>query len=470
MNQTKKNFLYNVAYQILILIIPFITLPYISRVLGSEGIGVYSYTYSIVYYFMIFAMLGLNKYGNRKIAQVRDDYKRLSKTFKEIFIMQVISSLLMIFLYFLYLLVFNNDYLVVAIAQSLYIISCLFDINWFYFGIEKFKLTVIRNTIIKILSLILIFTLVKNSNDIIIYTIILGSTTLLSQLVLFPFLKNFINLKEKIKWKDIKLHFKPNLKLFLPVIAIAIYIMMDKTMLGIFSGVSEVGIYENAQKVYTIPLSILTALGTVMLPKMSNMIANSKESEVRNTINKTMEFIMFLAMPMMIGIMLISNDFCVLFFGNDFIKSGKVLIILSFAIPIVTWGDVIRTQYLIPKEMDKEYIISAYFGAIINFIINILLIPKYGALGAAVGTVAAELSVSLYQSLSVRKFLPITTYKIYILKYCFMSLLMGSIVYILTYSINNKIIKIVFEIFIAVCIYCLLNLRYIRKILKHNSL
>ena len=153
----KKNFIYNIIYQILILILPLITIPYVSRILGADGIGIYSYTYSIAYYFMLVAMLGLNNYGNRTIAKVRDDKEKLSKEFFGIYSLQLITSIIMVICYLLYVLIFDNSYKIIALIQILYVISTVFDINWFFFGIEKFKLTITRNTIIKVLSLVLIF-------------------------------------------------------------------------------------------------------------------------------------------------------------------------------------------------------------------------------------------------------------------------------------------------------------------------
>lgn len=461
MGETKKNFLYNLAYQILILIIPFITLPYISRILGTEGIGIYSYTYSIAYYFMIGAMLGLNKYGNRAIAKVRDNKKELSKTFKEIYGMQIIVSILMIIFYYVYLLLFNNNYLTIAVVQSLYVLSCLFDINWFFFGIEEFKLTVKRNTIIKILALIMVFLFVKQKKDVWIYCIILSGTTLLSQMALWPFLKRYVNFKEKITWNEIKSHFKPNLKMFLPVIAVAIYGMMDKTMLGILSGVSEVGIYENAQKIYNIPLLIITALGTVMLPKMSNLLANKREEEIKKLVEKSMEFVCFLAFPMMIGLMIVSKDFTISFYGEEFYSSGNVLKILCMAIPIFAWGDVIRTQYLIPKERDNSYIISAYLGAIANLIINLIFIPLYGAIGACIGTIIAETIVTFYQSYVVKKELPLKKYLTNILPYLLKSLVMGIIILLLGQFITKEVLKIIFQVVVGGFVYGVLNYKFI---------
>ena len=433
-SEIKKNFIYNVAYQILVLIIPFITLPYISRVLGTLGVGIYSYTYSIVYYFMIFCMLGVAKYGNRSIAKARDNKEQLSKTFKEIYIMQLITSSIMLVIYIIYLIIFKNEYLRVAILQALYVLSCAFDINWFFFGIEKFKITVTRNTIIKILSLVLVFIFVKEQDDVWIYTLILAGTTLLSQIIIWPFLKKYINLKIKVRFKDIKKHFKNNLKMFLPVIAVAIYTMMDKTMLGIFSGVDEVGIYENAYKIYSVPISIITALGTVMLPKSSNLIANSKNEELKKYIYKSIEFVMFLSIPMALGLMIVAKDFSILF-------------------------------YLIPKEMDNKYIISAYLGAFVNLIMNLIFIPLYGSLGACYGTLVAEVVVAIYQTISVKKELPLKKYIKLGIPFLLKTLFMSIIIYLIGGFIKSPLLKIILQAIVGVIIYFAFNHKYIFNII-----
>ena len=187
MSNPKNNFIYNVVYQILILIIPLITSPYLARVIGVDGVGTYSYTYSIVHYFMLFTLLGLNNYGNRAIAKVRDDKEKLSKTFWSIYIFQVIMGLSMLALYVLYVLVSNTSYKTLAIIEILFIISAILDINWLFFGMEEFKKTITRNTIVKILNVVLIFLLVKNSNDLWKYTLIMAGMTTIGQLILWGY-------------------------------------------------------------------------------------------------------------------------------------------------------------------------------------------------------------------------------------------------------------------------------------------
>ncbi len=457
----KKNFIYNIVYQVLVLILPLITVPYVSRTLGADGLGIYSYTYSIAYYFMIVAMLGLNNYGNRTIAKVKDDQEKLSKEFCSIYAFQLLSSVIMVIAYFLYVLMFDNEYRLIAFIQIMYVISSVFDINWFFFGIEKFKLTITRNTLIKVLSLILIFIFVKTPDDVWKYTVILSGSTLFSNLVLFSFLKKYVKFV-RINKKEILKHFKPCIVLFLPVISVSIYKIMDKIMLGVMSTVTEVGYYENAEKIIQVPIAIITALGTVMLPRVSNMLYNNQEEEVKKTISKTMPFIMFLAFPMMFGIIAISKDFSLIFFGEQFEKSAYLMQLLAITIIFLSWGNVIRTQYLIPKEKDKEYVISAILGAIVNFLINSWLIPKYASIGACIGTVLAEFVVMFYQSLVVRHELFLKKYIQESIGFLLKSIVMFVIIIIIGNNIrDNSILRMVTQIFVGVIIYVLLNIKYI---------
>ena len=185
----KKNFLYNVFYQILTMLLPLFTAPYIARVIGAEGVGIYSYSSSIANYFVLLAMLGLVNYGNRSIAQVRDNKELLSQTFFNIYALQVITSLIMIVGYVFYINTFVTENIVIFYIQLFLIIATILDINWFFFGLEQFKLTVTRNTIIKLLTVVCIFIFVKDSNDLWIYTVIMAGGTLLSQLMLWFFIK-----------------------------------------------------------------------------------------------------------------------------------------------------------------------------------------------------------------------------------------------------------------------------------------
>lgn len=464
-NSTKKNFIYNLIYQILILIIPLITAPYLSRVVGVSGVGTYSYTYSIVYYFMLLTLLGINNYGNRTIAKVRDNKEKRSKEFWSMYILQLFMGTIMLILYLGYVLIFDVKYKQIALIQSLFIFSSILDINWFFFGLEEFKTTITRNTFVKIATVILIFLIVKNKDDLWKYTLIMSSMTVLSQVILWYALKNKVGFV-KIQKKDIIKHIKPNLILFIPVIAISLYKMLDKVMLGSMTNVIEVGYFENAEKIANIPMTIISALGTVMLPRMSNIIAKGEEDKVNNYITKSINFVMFLSMAMCFGLVAISSEFAPYYFGTEFKKTGALIALLSFTFPFLSFANVIRTQYLIPKEKDRDYIISVSLGAIVNILLNIFLIPMYKSIGACIGTIAAEATVMIYQTISVRKELNVLQYIKNSFPFVVKSILMFIIIYPISLTDMNVISKLMIQVFMGCIIYGLLNLKYIMKIVN----
>lgn len=431
---TKKNFIYNLSYQILIIVIPLITTPYISRIIGAEGTGIQSYTYSIANYFVLFAMLGIKNHGNRSIAMNRDNRKNLSETFWGIYLIQCVMSLIMIAAYIIYILFFVNEYKIIFLIQLIYIISALLDINWFFFGIEQFKLTVIRNMIIKIISVISIFILVKSSRDLYIYSLILALSNLVSQVVLWRFIFKYVNFTP-VKIKSVLQHVKPIMILFIPVIAISMYKMMDKIMLGSMSDIIQVGFYENSEKIINIPMGIITALATVMLPKMSNLQAKGDTKSGERYLFMSIEFVMFIGVGSMFGLIGVSSVLIPIFLGESFLPCINIVSLLSVTIFIIGWANVIRTQVLIPKSRDKVYIISTILGATLNLTINILLIRRFGAIGATIGTIVAEAGVAIYQSFVLRKELNIDKY----LKRCIFYFIPGAIMCIVIKYIGSTL-------------------------------
>lgn len=450
MNSIKKNFIYNSVYQILIIVIPLITTPYISRVLGPAGIGEYSYRYSITSYFMIFILLGLNNYGNRAIARVRDNKEMLRKTFWSIYGMQLFVGIIINLIYLIYCLVLSSN-TGISIILWLYVLSSTIDVNWFFFGMEKFRMTVTRNCIIKILSTISIFILVKTSNDLKVYCLILSGSTLFSQSILWPYIIKNIK-PPKLKIEDIIVHIKPNLFLFLTVIAVSLFKIMDKVMLGIMANTAEVGFYESSEKVIAVPTALITSLGTVMLPHMTNIVA--KKSDIgEKIIYYSIIFAMFISSSICFGIMGVAKEFVPFFYGPGYEKCVLLFWILLPSCLFLAFANVIRTQYLIPHQYDKEYVISAFLGAIVNIVINLILIPQYGAIGAAIGTLFAEGVVCLYQCAQVYKKLPIN-------KYVFCSapfVIAGTLMFILLNKIKivqESILLILgIKIFLGIVIY-----------------
>lgn len=455
----KKNFIYNFSYQILSIILPLITTPYISRVIGPEGVGIQSYTYSIVNYFVLFSLLGINNHGNRSIAMVRDDREKLNRTFSSIYLVQLIMSIIMIVLYLLYIMFIAKDNKIIFIIQAIYIIASLLDINWFFFGMEQFKLTVVRNTIVKLISVMSIFVFVKNSNDLYLYSLILALGSLISQFILWKYLKGYTKFVIVSK-SEVLEQVKPILILFIPVIAVSIYKIMDKIMLGSMSSMNQVGFYENSEKIINIPLGVITALGTVMLPKMSNLYATGNENEGKKYIGLSLHFIMFMSFGAMFGLIGISPVLIPIFLGDKFVECVNIVSVISITILFLAWANVIRTQFLIPKKKDKIYIMSTILGAIINLIINFLLIKKYGAIGAAVGTIFAEAIVCIYQSIMVRKELSIKSYIKKTLVYFIPGIIMCVVIRYLGNILEKSIFTGIIQIIIGGTLYIVLCLIY----------
>lgn len=457
MKSTNKNFLYNLVYQIFIFIIPLFTIPYVSRVLGANNIGIYAYTYSIINYFMLAAMLGINNYGSREIAKAGENIKLRSQKFFSIYFLQLISTVIMCILFILFYFIIGYDHKKILLIQFIYLISCAFDINWYFFGVEKFKITISRNIFIKIISLILIVIFVKSNNDLWIYTLILSLSTLISQLYLWIFIKKEVRY-EKISIKEIFSHLKKCLILFIPVIAYSIYRIMDKTMIGYFSNTFQLGNYENAEKIITIPISFITALGTVMLPHM----AKSDDYNFSKKIKDSFRLCFFMLFPISICLIVIADDFSTVFFGNEFIYSANLIKILTITVLFSGVTNIIRTNYLIPKSKDKIYVISTIYGALVNLVLNLIFIKRYGAYGACIGTITAEIIVMLYQIWKTRRNIEYYNNLKCIIPFLVKSLIMGIIIYLVNYfNISNILIKVSIQVLLGVIIYFSLNKNYI---------
>ena len=402
-----KNYLYNVSYQLLAIILPLITVPYISKVLGAEGVGRYSLTFANTQYFVIFGMIGLSLYGNRQIAYVRDNKEKLKETFFSIYTLQLITTGSSLLIFFTYTYFFNSgDYRTLYLIQSINIIAAMIDVSWLFMGLEEFKKTVIRNTLVKLISLASIFIFVKDKNDLIIYTAILSISNLLGNLSLWFYLPEKVG-KKYIKPVDIKKHFKASIALFIPQISIQVYILLDKTLLGLMTNTVDVGYYENAQKLYKVAITIATSIGTVMMPRIANIVAQGNMKMVKDYIRKSFFFVTAISVPLMFGLMAISNELCPWFFTTEFQGIEELVKVYSVVILLVSWSNVLGTQLLVPMNKTKEFTISVTCGAIVNLVLNLIFLKQYGSLGACYTTVAAELTVTGVQLWYVRKIMPL---------------------------------------------------------------
>ena len=462
MTQTKKNFIFNALYQIFSIIIPILLAPFLSRRLGVNGSGIYSYTYSVVYYFTLFTLLGVNNYGSRLVAKVRDDKKELSKSFWELFFIQVLFGIMMLLFYYLMILFVLKKYRVLYIIQSLFIFSAILDINWFFNGMEEFKITVLRSLIVKIINFTCILVFVRNESDIWIYSLIMSMSAFVNQLILWPFLKSKIYFI-KPRFFIVKKHLKPLIILFIPVVAVSIYKIMDKIMIGLISNINEVGLYEYGEKINSIPLTIISALGTVMLPRISNLVAKKDKEKIFKYLNKSIEFVLFISTPVFYLFVICIDTIIPLYLGADFLPTANLVILLSITLPFVSFANVIRTQYLIPMEKDRIYVFSVIIGAILNLIFNLVLIPSLGAKGACYGTIIAEVSVMLYQTVFISKETEIKKYfKMFVL-FILKSLISFLPCFLIRIFIGNNLIVVIIQLVVYCCIYLLLNYNFINS-------
>ena len=396
-----KNYIYNMIYQVLILILPLITTPYLSRVLGAEGIGIYGYTYSIVTYFILFGSLGVALYGQREIAYAGENVKSRKKVFIEIIIFRFFTIFISL-MFYIFIFVNGAKYQIYYKILILELIAAAFDISWFFQGIEEFKRTVTRNVLVRICSVTLVFLLVKTKEDLAKFTLIYSIADLIGNMSLWLYLPKYFR---GIKVKNINVfkHIPEILLLFIPQIANQIYKILDTTMIGkIVENKVETGYYEQAQKVIRLLLTIVTSLGVVMVPRMASTYASGNKEKINDYLKMSFKFVFFLAFPIMFGIISISSAFVPVFFGKGYDKVIVLINIISPILVLMGMGNVLGTQYLLPTKKQKQYTISVTVGVIVNFILNYILIKLFQSVGASIATVLSELVVVLIQYSYIR--------------------------------------------------------------------
>lgn len=396
-----KNYLYNASYQILNLLIPLITVPYISRVLGAHDVGINEYTNSWVTFFYLMGQMGITLYGNREVAYHRDDLYERSRTFWGVEALQLLTVSASLIAYLAAVFLFSTTFKQYFLLQGIWIIATGLDVSWYFMGLENFKVTVVRNTFVRLISIVLIFTIIKDTNDLGKYIAILGGTQLVGNLTLWPYLKDNVVWVKVSKWHPFQ-HFYPALLLFIPTITTQVYLVLNRLMLGRMSTQVALGNFGQADKIVKFVLAIVTATGTVMLPHVANKFAKGDVKGVRDSLYSSFNFVSAISVPMMFGLMAISAKFAPWFLGADFELAGRIMFLEAPIIVLIAWSNVTGTQYLMPVNRVKEYTTSVTVGAVSNIVFNLFLIEGWGANGAAVATVLSEFLVSATQIVMIR--------------------------------------------------------------------
>lgn len=448
----KKNYILNLIYQIITIIVPFITTPYISRVLQVEGVGAYSYTLAVATYMGTFAILGMDIYGQLQAAKCRDNQKECSKLIYGIFAAKFLTTAITILIYIVlepYIGMYKNIYWIMII----FFLAQLVDFTWFFQGIEEFAFILTRNLLVKGIGVICIFCFVKKADDVGIYTIIMQGTVLFGNLIVIPYLRKFV-LRIPFKHIFIQPYLKGGLVYFVPTIATSVYTMLDKAMIGwITKTPYENGYYEQAYKIVQMILVVVTSLRTVTLPRVVRLYDEKNYIEIRNIIDSTIRFVLCISLPMAIGLMMVAPQLVPLFLGDGFYKSILIVRILAVLIVVVGLSVLISGQCLTAMGKQKQANICVIVGAMVNFIMNLVLIPFCGALGAAIATVVAETLIVVMLFGFAREYVKIRETVKQFLKYGSCSAIMAGMIYALNYTGWSNEILLLSKVVLGVVVY-----------------
>lgn len=387
MNKIGKNLIYQSSYQILKILMPLVTVPIVSHSLGSPGVGEYAFSNSIAQYFVLITALGLPLYGTREIARMGDNKKLLSKKFWILEGFSILLTSVVLVCYFLTGWIFNLG--TIYFIQSMLVIAAGADISWFFMGIEEFKKITIVNFLLQVIMFLLIVTQVNSSDDLIKYTVILTSAAVLNPITLWYFLKKKLYFI-KPSFSEMWFALKKSMVLFIPQIAIILYTNLNKTMLGTLGNKSFVGIFSNALLVTTVFITLISSIDTVLMPHATRLFSQHKHNEGYVMIQRVLNFEAYFTIAIATGIVALSDKLIPWFFGSSFAGMNTVLPILSLLVIVIPGGMSISRQYLIPQDRIKEYNNSVYLGAVISVILNFILIPALGAIGAAIVSVVVE--------------------------------------------------------------------------------
>ena len=402
-----KNYIYDLIYRILQVLTPLITAPYVSRVIGSDGIGDYSYTQAICSYFTLTAVLGSNVYGQREIAFCREDRTKRSLVFWEIMIIRFATILISGIAYIIRCQFAEGTIQVLLLLQCVDLFGLVFDVTWLIQGVEEFKIMLYRNLFIKFFSIAAVFLLIHSKKDLYLYVFLLSMAVVLGNVTLWPRLRQYIS---KPDWKNLQLkrHFLPIFSLFLPTVALRLHDSFDKVMLGhIIHSSDENGYYEQSRKIVTMAITIVTSLSNVMLPRMAALFAENNKEKLKEYLYNSFEVVWVLALPISFGLAAVSDNLVPWFFGAGY---DKVAVLLKAFAPIclaMAVMNVIGLQYLVPTDRQRKYTMSIVIGTIANILMNAVMIPYLASLGAVIASVLSETVIIAVQLFMIHKEIPL---------------------------------------------------------------
>lgn len=445
------NYIYTVIYQILLILLPIITTPYISRVLGVENIGKEAYAGTVVSYFVLFELMGLNLYGMREVAYVQQDEKKRSFIFYQLSFIRVCLFFVVAIVYGIFVILNHGIDKKLFWISGMALWTNLIDITWFFQGMEKFKLITIRNLLIHLLSVFAIFLGVKSRDDLYLYVAISTVGNLVAQLCLWPSLKSII-VRVKFTVRGLKKHFIKVWVMFIPTIFNTLYTKLDKIMLGTLATETEVGLYSQSERINNLLFGVIGAMSIVFMPNLANMLSSGNDKNaVGNTLKMNGKLIWAIGIPLTAGIMGISKVFTNVFFGAGYEKVEYLLYILGPVVLACGISNLYGGQYLIASDHQKEFNLSIAAGAILNICMNYFMIRQWQSIGAAVATLITEVFIAFIQAHMTKKYIQFSIKPDWY--YIFAGVLIFGVTKYMDIVLEENVIILVSQIIIGMIMY-----------------
>ena len=387
------------------IVFPLITFPYVCRTIGVEVNGRLAFSNSVITYFSMFATLGLTTYGIKACARVRDEKKKLSSTVKELLYINLFTTLITIVALIVSILTIDefNRNAVFLLIYSINMILSVAGLNWFFTALEQYDYITIRSIIFKLISLVLMFIFVHSPKDSYIYACITVFANAGSNICNILYSRKFIDYRTKVE--NIKRHIKPTLTFFATTLASNIYSNLDTIMLGFIKGDHEVGIYFAATKIKVVLITLVVSVGNVLMPRMSYYVAKKDKESFNKTLKKSYAYLISLALPVAVFFMIMAKSSVLLLSGEDYAAAAIPMVVLMPILVTTCISNITGLQILIPLGKEKKYMIAVMIGALVDLILNFILMKPFGAVGAAIATLIAECLQLAIQFIYTKKYL-----------------------------------------------------------------
>lgn len=453
----KLNMMLNLIRTLLGVLYPLITFPYVSRVLGPEGVGKVNFSQSIIGYFALISSFGIGTYAIREVSKVRDDAKMISVLSVEILIINLLTTLAAYLAFFviLELVPSLHPYRVLLYICSLTMLLTTLGMEWLYIAEEDYTYITIRAIIIQVLSLTLLFVLVRTKNDYINYAILLVIASAGSNIWNLIHSSKYISLP-RIEELHIFRHFKFLLVFFITAATATLHTLIDQSMLGFMLGDYEVGIYVTGVKISNVIISIICSVSTILFPRLSYLAKNGSGEEWKPFLDKTILFLIMITLPVVSGLIILREPIVLLLTGTKYIDSIPVLVIMAFTVPLVCFTHLFGNLLFMAQNKERWTLYSVIVGTCANIILNYLFIPKFGAEGAAVASVASESFILTVQIILLKRITSINTYGKQVLRYAFYASIMGVSMCIINLVEVSMILRVLLSALVGMIVYAAL--------------